>query len=165
MGWNLHAYGSDNNFLDFLDKISAAEAEILYGDKTIAELSPEALDVVASSASFAAGETIVVFNQDQGHWEEISIQQAAYFSEELASFKSTCMRNVGAASFMGVLTALFMGALSGGGGTPSMLFGIVVLAAVGGGVAYVSSTSMGNCIEGTVNILADEAYHQSQLGN
>ena len=73
LSWNVYAYASGDNFFD---KITDIEADILYGEETLAELSSEALALMAESSTFAEGESILVFDKDAGQWEEISIYQA-----------------------------------------------------------------------------------------
>ena len=137
------AYGSDPNFLDFLDKISVTEAEILYGDKTLAELPPEALDIVANSAPFAVGETIVVFNQDQGHWEELSIHQADAYSE-ISSLRGICSRIAMAATGVAIIGTYLIH-----GGTHAVLYSAAT-------TMFLSYIMMNACMKQAAGILVDE---------
>ena len=72
LSWNVHVYASGNNFLD---KLTDIEADILYGEE-VAELPAEALALMAESSTFAEGKSILVFDEEAGHWAEISIYQA-----------------------------------------------------------------------------------------
>ena len=73
LSWNVHAYASGDNFLD---KLTDIEADILYGEAAMAELPAEALALIENSSTFAEGESIIVFDEDQGMWQEKQITNA-----------------------------------------------------------------------------------------
>ena len=95
---NINAYAVDANFLD---KISAAEVDNISATD-LAELPAEAQLIMAESAEFASGESIIVYNEDRGVWEEKIIQQAGV----AAALKNVCV--LGAVALPPAVIAAFV---------------------------------------------------------
>ena len=128
LSWNVHAYASGDNFFD---KITDIEADILYGEAALAELPAEALVLMEDSSTFADGESIIVFDEAQGIWQEKQVVNAGlgHSLHQVACVLGGFIGPFGFVVFGSVLSAI--------SSKPALLAAVLV----GGGMALINSAS------------------------